>query len=179
MSDSEIENTDLLLNWKGRYTHPAFWICTGFGSGLIRPAPGTWGSLAALLFAIPVLNSHIPRDILLLIIMLTILAGIFASNIWQRHTGSHDDGRIVIDEFAGMWIAMLPLTFVGLNTPTNLFLSFALFRFFDIVKPWPIGWLDKHISGGLGVMLDDVIAGIFAAAGLILIIFIAIKVYYA
>lgn len=170
--------TDLLLNWKGRYMHPAFWICTGLGSGLIRPAPGTWGSLAALLIALPLLNNSFAREILLLLILFATISGVFAANVWQRYTGGHDDGRIVIDEFAGMWIAMLPLTIAELYTPTNLCLSFALFRFFDIIKPWPIGWLDKHISGGLGVMIDDVIAGLFAAASLILIVVIAVKVLH-
>lgn len=172
------DKIDLLLNWKGRYVHPAFWICTGFGSGLIRPAPGTWGSLAALLFALPLFNSSFAREILLLLILFATISGVFAANTWQHHTGSHDDGRIVIDEFAGMWIAMLPLTVAELYTPTNLVLSFVLFRFFDIIKPWPIGWLDKHISGGHGVMIDDVIAGIFAAISLVIIIIIAVKVLH-
>lgn len=175
---NENDKTDHLTNWQGRYLHPAFWICTGFGSGLIRPAPGTWGSLAALFFALPILGGGFAQEKLFVMIALSIALGIYTANIWEKYTGSHDDGRIVIDEFAGMWIAMLPLTVAGLFTPLNLALSFGLFRFFDIVKPWPIGWLDKHVSGGLGVMIDDVIAGLFASAALLFIIFIAIKVGY-
>ena len=175
---NEAAKIDLLSKWQGRYLHPAFWICTGLGSGLIRPAPGTWGSLAALLFALPILGGGFAQEKLFVIIALSVGLGIYAANIWEKHTGSHDDGRIVIDEFAGMWIAMLPLTVTGLFTPLNLALSFGLFRFFDIIKPWPIGWLDKHVSGGLGVMIDDVIAGLFASAALLLIIFTAIKVGY-
>lgn len=175
---SKTPETDLLLNWKNRYIHPAFWICTGLGSGLIRPAPGTWGSLAALLFAVPILNNSTSGLPLTLMIIASTLIGIHCANIWEKHTGSHDDGRIVIDEFAGMWIAMLPLTIAELYTPTNLCLSFALFRFFDILKPWPIGWLDKHVSGGLGVMIDDVLAGLFAAISLLIIIVIAVKVLH-
>lgn len=176
---TNVDKADLLTKWQGRYLHPAFWICTGLGSGLIRPAPGTWGSLAALMFALPIIGGDFAQEKLLVMIALSIVLGIYAANLWEKHTGSHDDGRIVIDEFAGMWIAMLPLTVTGLFTPLNLALSFGLFRFFDIIKPWPIGWLDKHISGGLGVMLDDVIAGLFALGALLLIIFIVIKVTYA
>lgn len=175
---SKKNKTDKLTNWQGRYRHPAFWLCTGLGSGLIRPAPGTWGSLAALLFALPAIKGDFSGTILSFMIIAASLVGVYAANIWQKHTGSHDDGRIVIDEFAGMWIAMLPLTISGLFTPLNLALSFILFRFFDIIKPWPIGWLDKHVGDGLGVMIDDVVAGLFAAASLLLIIVIAIKVAY-
>ena len=108
------------------------------------------------------------------------IVGVYVSNAWEKHVGTQDDGRIVIDEFAGMWIAMLPLTLPGFFTPTNLLLSFILFRLFDIWKPWPIGLLDKNVKGGLGVMIDDVVAGIFAAVGLLLLIlFITVVIYGA
>ena len=171
---------DALENWQGRWTHPAFWIATGFGSGLIRPAPGTWGSLAALFIALPRLGQDNSGQILLLMATVAFIVGVYVSNAWEKHVGTQDDGRIVIDEFAGMWIAMLPLTLPGFYTPTNLLLSFILFRLFDIWKPWPIGLLDKNVKGGLGVMIDDVVAGIFAAVGLLLLIlFITVVIYGA
>jgi len=74
-------------------------------------------------------------------------------------TGEHDSGAIVIDEVAGMWITLLPIAY----SPIHILLAFALFRFFDIVKPWPISWCDKKLPGALGVMADDVVAGIFSA----------------
>lgn len=82
--------------------------------------------------------------------------------------GVHDHGSIVWDEFAGFWITMglVPLLGIPVNDWKWLFAGFVLFRFFDMVKPWPIGWLDKRVHGGLGIMIDDIVAGIMAAISL-------------
>lgn len=137
---------------------PGVLIATVFGIGRIRPAPGTWGSLAAL---IPPLLAPAGFDPLLLLpaAALAFVIGWWAANRYQRLTGTHDAGEIVIDEVCGQWLA---LCLVSL-TPFTILAGFVLFRLFDIAKPWPIRWADRKIGGGLGVMLDDVLAGIAAA----------------
>lgn len=141
---------------------PYVWIATWFGFGFMKPAPGTWGSFAALPFGIFIFLLGGP---ILLIIATALLAviGMRATDIFERETGTTDNSIIVIDEVAGQWIAILPaLAFHGLN-PLYVAIGFILFRALDIIKPWPIFWLDKNIHGGLGVMLDDIVAGFFAA----------------
>jgi phosphatidylglycerophosphatase A len=136
---------------------PAILLATWFGAGLMKPAPGTWGSLAALPFA--ALALYLGGAWLLLACVLAItLAGIWAAGRFNRLTGSHDSGAIVIDEVAGQWIALLWLPF----TWQSFAMAFLLFRAFDILKPWPIRWLDQNIEGGLGVMADDLLAGLYA-----------------
>lgn len=138
-------------------SHPAHFIALGFGSGLAKKAPGTFGSLAALplygalVFLLP------PVLIVILCIPLFGL-GVWAAQRTCDDMGTHDHGSIVIDEIVAMFLvlAAVPLTLPGWIT------AFGLFRFFDIVKPWPINWLDKQVSGGLGVMLDDSLAALFA-----------------
>lgn len=164
MTDSA--NTDPLLKWGDRHKNSFYWIAVGFGSGLLPKAPGTWGSLAAVILAYPVLFMPNASILLLGMAFMAFALGICAANIWEQNTGSHDDGRIVIDEFAGQWIALIPVANLAVMDmlPLGLLLSFALFRFFDVVKPQPIKYLDKNIHGGIGVMIDDVVAGVFAAA---------------
>lgn len=138
--------------------HPATILSTWFYSGLLNPAPGTWGTIAALPFA----YGLIVLDniwITLAAIAAVFIIGLWGGDVMEKQTGIHDDKRIVIDEVAGMWIAIIPAT---LN-PLTLLAAFVLFRFFDILKPWPIGWVDKKVKGSFGVMFDDIIAGIFAA----------------
>jgi len=152
-------------DWNGRYKHPAFWIATGFGSGLLKPAPGTWGTLAAVLIAWPIAHLAGAWGVLAITI-LSVPIGIWAAQVYNERTGTADSGSIVIDEFSGMWIALLPQAFMmpGINQPGLwILVSFILFRLLDIIKPWPIGWLDKNIKGGLGVMIDDIVAGVMAA----------------
>ncbi|UTW57445.1 phosphatidylglycerophosphatase A [Kordiimonas sp. SCSIO 12603] len=152
-----------LSNWQERYKSAAYWWSVGFGSGLIKPAPGTWGSLAGLLIGYGILKLPQSFWILLIFIAATTLLSVFAINQIERKTGIHDAPEIVIDEFAGMWVSLLPLTFASFGY-IELASAFILFRFYDIIKPWPIEWLDKKVSGGFGVMVDDLAAGIFAAA---------------
>ncbi|MCC5851919.1 MAG: phosphatidylglycerophosphatase A [Alkalimonas sp.] len=133
-------------------------LALGFGSGLAPKAPGTFGTLAAVpLVALLLL---LPVGWYLLIVLLAWGLGIYVCEVASRDAGVHDHGAIVWDEMVGLAVTMLlvPLTLL------NLLLGFVLFRFFDIVKPWPIRWLDKQVGGGHGIMLDDIVAGLMACA---------------
>jgi phosphatidylglycerophosphatase A len=130
-------------------------IASGFGSGYAPKAPGTAGSLVALMIGAGLLAWH-PLALPLAIIV-SIVAGLVSI---RPAGGTEDPGWVVIDEFAGQWIALLPLAHPSL---LGLALAFVLFRLFDITKPGPIGWADG-LHGPIGVMADDVIAGGFAAA---------------
>ncbi len=136
--------------------HPVHFMALGFGSGLSPRAPGTAGTLVAI---IPYLFfSQLPLGIYLVLLLLSFGLGIYLCGESARLLGVHDHGAIVWDEFVGFWICMLA-------APPGLLwiaLGFVLFRLFDILKPFPINYLDKHIGGGLGIMLDDALAGTFA-----------------
>lgn len=138
--------------------NPLHFLSLGFGSGLIKPAPGTWGTLVAL----PVwwLFASTSLVIYLLILLVTFLLGIYLCGYTAKAMGTHDHSSIVWDEFVGVWIALclVPISWVG------VILAFVFFRLFDIWKPWPINHFDKHMHGGIGIMIDDVIAGVFACA---------------
>lgn len=157
-----------LDTWGERWKAPSFWLAVFFGAGLLRPAPGTWGSLAALAVGYGFIISGMGIWPFCAAILLVTVAGTMAINAIERETGVHDAPEIVIDEVSGMWIALLPYYF--LPAPAWLFIAaFILFRAFDIIKPWPIGWLDRKVAGGFGVMLDDIVAGIFSFIGIILL----------
>ncbi len=148
-----------------RLSDPLQLLAFGFGSGLLPKAPGTWGSLTALAF-FPLL-AMLPFWAYVLAVVLAALAGIAICAHAAKALDVHDDGRIVWDEFVGQWIALLPLApLLTLDAPGVLWvlLGFGLFRLFDVWKPWPISWLDRHVHGGLGIMVDDLVAGLFAAA---------------
>lgn len=147
------------LDRKAPYT----WLASWFGCGFLNPAPGTWGSLGALPFGILIYAYGGIVTLLIFSILIT-LTGLWASEKFDHDMGGHDSKMIVIDEVAGQCIAMIP----AMGNPFLILLSFLLFRFFDILKPGPIGWIDKNLSGAKGVMYDDVLAGLFAA----LIIFV-------
>ncbi len=137
-------------------------IATWFGCGLMRKAPGTWGSLGALPFGIAIYY-YGGAYALEFCIIISFFIGLWAAKEFDGEHGTHDSKMIVIDEVSGQWLAMLPaLMFTGYN-PALLVLSFGAFRFFDILKPWPVSYFDKKVGGALGVMGDDIIAGIFAA----------------
>lgn len=136
----------------------AGWIACGFGSGLAPKAQGTFGSLAALLPWL--LLRQLPLPLYGLVIALAFALGVWACNVAGRALGVDDHRSLVWDEFVGQWIALVP----ALLAPWWAVLAgFALFRLFDVSKPWPISWLDRRLKGGLGVMIDDVVAGVFAA----------------
>lgn len=137
-----------------------FFLTVGF-SGLSPKAPGTVGSFVALILGLFLLEFVHPSTLFLLSLLVTVIA-VKQIDIYEKEVGIHDSSEIVIDELAGMWIA---LSICGLNSENILFmapLAFIFFRLFDIYKPSVIGRIDRDVKGGLGVMGDDVIAGIFA-----------------
>jgi phosphatidylglycerophosphatase A len=137
---------------------PAGWIACGLGSGLAPVAQGTFGSLAAILPWLLLRELSLPLN--LLAIALGFALGVWACEMAGRALGVDDHRALVWDEFVGQWIALLP----ALLAPWWAVLAgFALFRLFDVWKPWPIREFDRRLKGGLGVMVDDVIAGVFAA----------------
>jgi len=139
------------------FRHPACLLATGCGVGLLPMAPGTWGSLAALPVAWLITLSGGPWA-LLAASLIAFAAGIWASGVYAKASGVEDAQTIVIDEIAGQWLALVaaPLH------PMAYLAAFALFRLCDIVKPWPVNWADRNVHGGFGVMLDDMIAGLYA-----------------
>lgn len=147
----------------GLLKDPVVFLATGFGSGLSPYAPGTIGTLVSLiLFAVLKDTTWV----LLALCVIGFVAGIYLCGYTARKLGTHDHGGIVWDEFIGMWITLLWIPV----SPLALLLGFVLFRLFDILKPWPIGFLDKRVQGGFGIMLDDVLAGLFANLSLLLIL---------
>ncbi len=140
---------------------PAVFLATWFGSGLIRKAPGTWGSLAALP-CIWLVVRDFGQAGLAAAIALVFLCGWWAANWIGEKTGEDDSQYIVIDEVAGQGLALL---FVPLDLYLY-FVGFLFFRFFDILKPWPVHVVESRLKGGLGVMADDLAAGVYAALSL-------------
>ena len=139
-------------------TSPAHFLAFGFGSGLSPIAPGTVGTIVAVLL-------YLLSQSLDLLSYSLLTAGICITGVWlcgksSELLGVHDHGGIVWDEFAGYFITMIA-------APPGwlwIVLGFILFRIFDILKPWPIKWADEHVDGGLGIMLDDMIAGLASFA---------------
>ena len=142
---------------------PVHLLALGFGSGLAPVAPGTFGSVVGVVFALTL--EPLGFTIAALVTLVVTAAGFWICGESARRLGVHDHPGIVWDEIAGMMIAMLaaPLTWWG------VLCAFALFRLFDIWKPWPIREVDHGMAGGAGIMLDDVMAGIFAAIVLLLV----------
>lgn len=140
----------------------------GFGSGLAPKAPGTFGSAFALLF-IPIWLS-LGFNLSLIAIIIMSLAGIYICGQTAKVIDVHDDGRIVWDEFAGQSITFLPLLYLQQMNWIWAITGFILFRIFDVWKPWPIRVIDRQVHGGFGIMLDDIIAGVWAALCTLIII---------
>ncbi len=138
------------------FTRPCYFLAFGFGSGLMPKAPGTWGTL----MAIPcyILLQMLSWKMYISLLLCAFIIGIWLCDSVSKDMGVHDHGGIVWDEFVGYWITMAWVNISWLH----IVLGFILFRIFDIWKPYPVSWCDKNISGGLGIMLDDVIAGIYA-----------------
>jgi len=138
--------------------NPVQMLAFGFGSGLAKKAPGTMGTLVA----IPIYYSLMMFDdgVYLSALLIVMLAGIWICGKAADDIGVHDHGGIVWDEIAGYLLTMYWAAFNW----QNIVLGFILFRLFDIVKPWPINWIDKKVGGGFGIMLDDVLAALMAAA---------------
>lgn len=140
--------------------NPIHFLALGFGTGLAPKAPGTFGTLAALPLYFLMMNLSWP--VFLAVTAIVTIAGFWICDVAAKDMEVHDHGAIVWDEVAGMLITMIAAP-VGL---LPLVIGFVLFRFFDIVKPWPIKLLDRHVKGGFGIMIDDVLAGVFAAISL-------------
>ena len=148
-----------------RLLNPVHFLALGFGSGLAPKAPGTFGTLAAVpLF---LLMAPLSMNIYLSLLVIMSLAGIYICGKAAEDAGVPDHGAIVWDEIVGLLITMclMPVTW------QTLLVGFALFRFFDILKPWPISFIDKNCHGGFGIMLDDIVAGIAAWACMMLIFY--------
>jgi phosphatidylglycerophosphatase A len=159
---------DLKDQTKGKVINrnPIYWIAIGLGSGLTPKAPGTAGTLIGV--PIVLLMNELLLWQYIGLLLAGLIAGIWICGTAARQLGVHDDPSIVWDEIVGYVITMTAAP------PGWLWLvvGFALFRLFDIAKPWPIRMIDQQVSGGLGIMLDDVLAGIYALTVLQLIIFI-------
>ncbi|WP_257387700.1 phosphatidylglycerophosphatase A family protein [Tahibacter caeni] len=139
-------------------THPAGWIASGFGAGLSPLAPGTAGSAVALL---PYLwLRELPFWAYLVVVLAVFALGVWTSRVLVARLRVEDPGCIVVDEFVGQWLAL------AFAPPGWMWIlvGFLLFRLFDVAKPWPVSWADREVGGGFGVMLDDALAGLLAAA---------------
>ena len=137
-------------------TDPILFLAFGFGSGLAKKAPGTCGTMAAIpLYLLIAQTGNLSYSLLTLVVT---IAGIWICDFAADKLGEHDFGGIVWDEIAGYLITLWFIPFTWLNVG----LGFVLFRFFDILKPWPIKIADRRVKGGFGIMLDDVLAAVFA-----------------
>jgi phosphatidylglycerophosphatase A len=138
-------------------SHPAHFLALGFGAGLAPRAPGTFGTLAAIpLYILMSLYLNQPAYLALTIVLA--ILGIWVCGVTDKALGASDHGAIVWDEITGFLLTM----FMAPLAWWSVLAGFLLFRFFDILKPFPISWFDKHVKGGVGTMLDDVLAGIYA-----------------
>jgi len=139
-----------------KLSDPIQFFALGFGSGLAPKAPGTFGTLAAIPLYL-LLTMLTPIAYAIVVILMTFI-GFYICGKAAEDVGVHDHPAIVWDEFIGFFITMfmIPVSW------QSILLGFILFRFFDIIKPWPISFIDKKVAGGFGIMIDDVVAGFFA-----------------
>ena len=149
--------------------NPLHLLSLGFGSGLAPVAPGTFGTLAAIPFYLLIAQLALPYY--LAIVVLGLAAGVYLCGYTSAALGVHDHGGIVWDEFVGFWITMIavPVTWQWIVA------GFVLFRIFDIVKPWPVKIADAKMKGGFGIMLDDVLAGLYALGCLHLALYLLVS----
>ncbi len=152
-------------------SHPAHFIALGFGAGLAPRAPGTFGTLVA----IPIVGAllfFVPPLLIAFMAIPAFFLGVWACTITGRDLGSPDHGSMVIDEI----VAFTPLCALSFHSPVLLAVAFALFRLFDIVKPPPIKQLEKNVKGGLGVMIDDVVAAAYAYLAFVVFVVVGYRV---
>ena len=162
-----------------------YWLGIGLGSGLPKRAAGTWGTVGGLVVAIPMLALGFWG--FLAVTVVGALVGSYICGKTSDLMGVHDDPHIVWDEWVGMWVSLLPILWLHFYDDALLqghklsllllyFATFVAFRFFDILKPFPIKWVDKNVSGGFGILIDDILAGLMA--GVVLIVFVSVLVNY-
>ncbi|KND20374.1 phosphatidylglycerophosphatase [Enhydrobacter aerosaccus] len=162
-----------------------YWLGIGLGSGLPNRAAGTWGTVGGLVVAIPMLWLGFWG--FLAVTIIGCLVGSYICGKTSDLMGVHDDPHIVWDEWVGMWVSLLPILWLHFYDDALLqghqlsllllyFAAFVAFRFFDILKPFPIKWVDKNVSGGFGILIDDILAGLMA--GVVLIVFVSVLVTY-
>ena len=162
-----------------------YWLGIGLGSGLPKRAAGTWGTVGGLVVAIPMLALGFWG--FLAVTVMGALVGSYICGKTSDLMGVHDDPHIVWDEWVGMWVSLLPILWLHFYDDALLqghqlsllllyFAAFVAFRFFDILKPFPIKWVDKNVSGGFGILIDDILAGLMA--GVVLIAFVSVLVTY-
>ena len=162
-----------------------YWLGIGLGSGLPKRAAGTWGTVGGLVVAIPMLALGFWG--FLAVTVVGALVGSYICGKTSDLMGVHDDPHIVWDEWVGMWVSLLPILWLHFYDDDLLqghqlsllllyFAAFVAFRFFDILKPFPIKWVDKNVSGGFGILIDDILAGLMA--GVVLIAFVSVLVTY-
>jgi len=151
---------------------PAWLIATWFGVGLAPLSPGTAGSLAALpiAWAVTVVAGGVG---LTLATVLVFVLGVWAAGAYSAAIGDGDPQTVVVDEVAGQWLAILPAAALSSPVLWHYAVAFVLFRAADIGKPWPAGWIDRNLHGGAGIMLDDMVAGLYAGLGLGLAMWVA------
>ena len=144
-------------------------LASAGGIGYAPVAPGTFGSAVGVVLYLPL--SYLHPLLFALTVVATLSVGIWAADAAERNYGNKDDGRIVIDEVVGQFISLFPLLLLAqpeaMRSPVFLVAGFLLFRLFDIWKPGPARWAEQNFPGGMGVMLDDVVAGGFAALTMI------------
>ncbi|MCR3755811.1 MAG: phosphatidylglycerophosphatase A [Sodalis sp. Psp] len=148
----------LIAKQRIKFSNPWHLLATGFGSGMFPWMPGTVGSLVAIPFWC--LLVLLPWPFYLLAVMLSFYLGVYWCHKTACDIGVHDHGCIVWDEFVGMWITLMALPVIDWQW---VLAGFFLFRLLDTWKPWPIRWLDRNVKGGIGIVIDDVVAGIIAA----------------
>lgn len=170
MPKSTDSNTTRTTGFDHRKFH--HWIAFGFGSGLAPKAPGTFGTLAAI--PVYLLMAPLAWPYYLALVVLFTVIGIWACDRTARELGTKDPSAIVWDEFVGFFITMLAVPSALLTASYGwawILAGFLAFRLFDIWKPWPIRVIDERVEGGLGIMLDDILAGVMAALILLVLRF--------
>jgi phosphatidylglycerophosphatase A len=147
------------------FGHPAVLLATWFGTGLLPITPGTWGSLAALPFAWAI-RSHVGTTGLAVATVIVFAIGWWVAATVVKVSAIEDPSAVVIDEVAAQWLVLLPAPL----DPLAYAVAFVLFRIFDIWKPWPVRWADRHVKGGLGIMLDDLLAAVYAVVPVLVLL---------
>lgn len=149
--------------------NPVHFLAIGFGSGLLKPAPGTWGTLAGLMLSILLWNITQSNLFFIFLAVISFIFGCYLCQKISNDLGVHDDGRIVWDEIVAIF---LMFTFLPEYNWFTYILTFISFRIFDILKPYPIRYFDEKLESGLGIMVDDILAAIFALISLYIIYWI-------